>query len=406
MVTNASSQLSQLDIHEGTTPTEIIYKNAQLHQEAADFLDTLDTLTLNEVYKTYLKKVFCSASKTCNYKEFSIREELRRKGIKLNKIFRTPTKEENNELLNELVVSIREAISEHESIQDQAKRVRIKKGYTIQAKTLLKLDSEEQQLRDNLNNNCITLMKLWRDLKSKIEYRASQRYEDRDITLEDLQKLEDKSSTELLRLYQIDKDSQKELVSLIREPKKKLMELNSNAITHNLNLFNKDMLDEVAQYLNQLKSHETKVRETLHEMDCIHHILEARGVPSHRYEREWKVLQRMKPQAPSSSSTSATSTSTTQPPKKRLTPTPEETISSQKTSSKSSTQKLPSILAPQKPRTTIPDWDLEEEELVDNTVYKRQRSASHPKLTGPHWSNETEAERAKHTLPDTIMTTI
>jgi len=99
------------------------------------------------------KKIFCSASKTSTYREFSIREELRRKGIKLNKIFRTPTKEENDQLLRELVVSIREAISEHESIQDQAKRFRNKKGYTIQAETLLKLEQVEQRLRDNLNDN-------------------------------------------------------------------------------------------------------------------------------------------------------------------------------------------------------------------------------------------------------------
>jgi hypothetical protein len=351
------------------------------------------------------KKIFCSASKTSVYKEFSIREELRRKGIKLNKIFRTPTKEENDELLSELVVSIREAIDEHETIQEQTKRVRIKKGYTIQADTLLKLESEEQQLRDSLGNNRITLMKLWRDLKSKIEYRASQRYGDRDITSEDLQKLEDKSSTELLRLYQIDKDSQKELVVHIREPKKKLMELNGTAIGYNLNIYNKDMLDEIAKYLNQLKTHETEVRETLHEMDCIHHILEARGIPSHRYEREWKVLQRMKRQAPSSSASavsggSTESTLATLPPKKRLTPTPEDKSSSQPTSGKSSNpttsskslrSKSPSILAPPRSKTHVPDWDSEEEELIDNTVYERQRSASHPKST--HWSTETEAEK-------------
>ncbi len=260
------------------------------------------------------KKVDCYPTNTNSYKSQSVREDLRRRGININKIFRIETKFELDEKAKDLGESLIEAIATVEAGHEQLRALVIKKGYTLDFSLRQDLEKAEIKAKKTLDSKKEELFKLWKEFQRVLEKRAAQRYACKPVTTEDVVGLENMKNSELIDKYLFCRNAQKDLIDMLRYPKFKL----SEQVHRKIEQLQDFHIKERMELIDKIRDYELKIRDIIHTMDVIHVILDSRAVAIERYEKDWKVLKRLKRMAQEMSSASEpSSTRCPSPPRKR-----------------------------------------------------------------------------------------
>ena len=227
-------------------------------------------------------RVECAPTRRSNYRDYSLREELRRQGVNIRKIFQSESKEELDDKITEAFESWKSLSDDIGQQVEQLRQLKIKKGYSIDADVIEKYAANEKKLAHQMNDARTTVVKLWKDIRSMNARRAAQRYQDIPMSEKKLQDIENRSTESIIKEFQAERLAHKQIYAELKEAKATF----TDALKEHNDIFMKENIAHRMDAFEKVKKTELHIRDVMHHMEHLHNILQARGIPVEQYEPE------------------------------------------------------------------------------------------------------------------------
>jgi len=119
----------------------------------------------------------CRHTKYNSYRGVSIRQEMKKRGIKVPKMFQTESKQKLDKRLTETLQQIEEEQVELQEIYKEIRRVGTRKSYSLDPISQQKIAEEEGRLQEEVGRVKTSITKKWKDFRHQWDQRTVQDYE-------------------------------------------------------------------------------------------------------------------------------------------------------------------------------------------------------------------------------------
>lgn len=258
-----------------------------------------------------LNRTECAAMRKNMYKDYSVREELCRKGFNIQKIFKSQTKEELDETSEQLAESLIESCKKIESMIELIKKSKMKRSCTLDPDVGMNLFREEESIKRQLSEKKTIHIKMWRDFRADIEKRGLQRYELGELSRTKQIYFEDMKAEELIKTYKDCKEHHKMKLEELRDKKQTWNEI----LGAKEDSYTEEIIRNKLKVFNRVKAAKIDIKKILEDMQFMHAVVQDQMVPIYEYEDDSFRRARMKRQpTPNDSGTYCP------PPRKRSSP--------------------------------------------------------------------------------------